>query len=315
MEVLVQKRYESRNVPIEVLRSFVTVVETGSYTKAGELLNISQAAVSAQIARLRRILRGELFARGVERQLTSRGTIVLSYARRIVAMNDQLIATAGPRPAPRQLLVGLPRWYDYKRLVELIRACSDADISEKVTFRCGDVDEFTRDLNTGSIDIVYMVNPSEQAGRPVFEWQEPMHWTKSPQFALAPGEPVPLVGWPGTLSERLATKLLSDAQMRYDIVFTGADHASRKAAVAAGLGLMLMMRRAMTPDLVIADAPFLPPAPIVKTGIYAREGLNLRRIAPLVQTLERLLRPPAVEPAPVGFHERAAEMRSRRYGA
>jgi DNA-binding transcriptional LysR family regulator len=181
----VQKRYESRNIPIEILRSFVTVVETGSYTRAGELLDLSQAAVSAQIARLRRILRGELFTRGAERQLTSRGAIVLSYARRIVAMNDQLLATAGPKPAPRQLLVGLPRWYDYERLVELIRACSNAEVSEKVTFRCGDLAEFTRDLNTGSIDLAYVVNPSEQPGRPVFEWYEPMHWTKSPRLALA----------------------------------------------------------------------------------------------------------------------------------
>ena len=91
-----------------------------------------------------------------------------------------------------------------------------------------------------------------------------------------------------------ATKLLSDAQMPYSIVFTGADHASRKAAVAAGLGLMLMMGRAMTPDVVIANEAFLPPAPIIKTGIYAREGLNVRRIMPLVQTLEGLLRPPPV---------------------
>ncbi len=170
MEALVQKRYESKNIPIEILRSFVTVVETGSYTKAGDLLNLSQAAVSAQIARLRRILRGELFTGGAERQLTSRGAIVLSYARRIVAMNDQLIATAGPKPAPRKLLVGLPRWYDYQRLVDLIRACSEADVPEKVAFRCGDVAEFTRDLNTGLVDLAFVVNPSEQPGRPIFEW-------------------------------------------------------------------------------------------------------------------------------------------------
>jgi DNA-binding transcriptional LysR family regulator len=307
----VQKRYESRNIPIEILRSFVTVVETGSYTRAGEVLNLSQAAVSAQIARLRRILRGELFAGGAERQLTSRGAIVLSYARRIVAMNDQLIATAGPRPAPRQLLVGLPRWYDYNRLVELIRACSEADVPEKVTFRCGDVGEFTRDLNTGSVDIAYMVNPSEQPGKPVFEWQETMYWTKSPKLVLAPNEPVPLVGWPGTLSERLATKLLADAQMSYNIVFTGADHASRKAAVAAGLGLMLMMQRAMTPEVVFATEPFLPPPPTVKTGIYVREGLNIRRIMPLVQTLERLLRPPAASQLIAGeLGERARQRRA-----
>jgi DNA-binding transcriptional LysR family regulator len=313
MEVLVQKRYESKNIPIEVLRSFVTVVDTGSYTRAGELLNLSQAAVSAQMARLRRILRGDLFTRGVERQLTSRGAIVLSYARRIVAMNDQLIATAGPRPAPRQLLVGLPRWYDYQRLIELIRACSNASVSEKVTFRCGDVAEFTRDLNAGSVDIAYMVNPSEQPGRPVFEWQEPMHWTRSPRLVLSPKEPIPLVGWPGTLSERLATKLLSEAQMPYDIVFTGADHASRKAAVAAGLGLMLMVRRAMTPDMIVANEGFLPPAPTVKTGIYAREGLNVRRIMPLVQILEGLLKPPTTEPAAAGTEKQASEKPTRRY--
>ena len=310
-----QKRYESKNIPIEILRSFVTVVETGSYTKAGELLNLSQAAVSAQIARLRRILRGELFAGGAERQLTNRGAIALSHARRIVAINDQLIATAGPRPAPRQLLIGLPRWYDYHRLVELIRACSEANVPEKVTFRCGDVAEFTRDLNTGSLDIAYIVNPLEQPGKTVFEWTEPMHWTKSPKLALSPNEPIPVVGWPGTLSERLATKLLADAHMTYNVVFTGADHASRKAAVAAGLGMMLMMRRAMTADVVIATEPFLPSCPIVKTGIYAREGLNLRRIMPLVQILEGLLRPPTgseLVTAPAGGPPGEKPVRRRR---
>src|SRR6185436_1998242 len=97
------------------------------------------------------------------------------------------------------------------------------------------------------------------------------------------------------------------------IVFTGADHASRKAAVAAGLGLMLMMSRAMTADVVIANETFLPPAPIVKTGIYAREGLNVRRIMPLVQILEGLLRPPtAPPPLPVQAEQPATEKGARK---
>jgi DNA-binding transcriptional LysR family regulator len=60
----VQRRYEGKNIPIEVLRAFVTVVDSGSFTKAGDLLGLSQAAISAQIARLRRILHGQLFERG-----------------------------------------------------------------------------------------------------------------------------------------------------------------------------------------------------------------------------------------------------------
>ena len=248
-----QKRYESKNIPIEILRSFVTVVDTGSYTKAGELLNLSQAAVSAQIARLRRILHGELFTRGAERQLTSRGEIVLSYARRIVATNDQLIATAGPRPAPRQLLIGLPRWYDYsgwwsssgpaRRPTSRRRSRSAAATSPSSP---------ATSTPDRLISPIWPIRRSNQAGR-CSNGRSRCIGPSRPSSRLSPNEPVPLVGWPGTLSERLATKLLADAHIAYNIVFTGADHASRKAAVAAGLGMMLMMRRAMTPELVIAE--------------------------------------------------------------
>jgi DNA-binding transcriptional LysR family regulator len=286
-----QRRYEGRNIPIEVLRSFVVVVDSGSYTKAADLLGLSQAAVSAQIGRLRRLLRGELFERKGALKLTGRGTIALDYARKIIAMNDQLIELAGPRPAPRRILIGLPRWYSYDLLVELIRTCSEVPAFEKVQFRAGDVIEFTRELSTQSIDVAYVVNPPEQPGQIVAEWQEAMYWTKAPDLVLNPAEPVPLVGYPGSLSQRLATKVLSDAQIPYVITFTGADNTSRKAAVAAKQGLMLMMERAMTPDVVIAEEAFLPAPPTIKTGIYARQGLNTRRLAPLLQKLESLLRP------------------------
>ena len=71
----------------------------------------------------------------------------------------------------------------------------------------------------------------------------------------------------------------------------------------------------MTPDVVIAKEPFLPPAPIVKTGIYAREGLNIRRIMPLVQILEGLLRPPTdseLVTAPAGEPPGEKPVRRRR---
>ena len=258
-----QRRYESKNVPIEVLRSFVTVVDSGSFTKAAEQLDLTQAAVSSQIARLRRILLGKLFTRGPGSQLTSRGATALSYARRIVEMNDQLITTAGPKPAPRHLVIALPRWYDYDKLIALILACVRAPISEKVSFRCGEVGQTLRDLSSGAVDIAYLANVSEPPPNRVVEWLVTMHWTKSPSLMLSAGDPVPLVGWPGTLSERLATKLLSDAEIPYSVAFTGADHAARKAAVAAGLGSMLMVEHAMTPEIEIARESFLPNPPVI----------------------------------------------------
>jgi hypothetical protein len=68
----------------------------------------------------------------------------------------------------------------------------------------------------------------------------------------------------------------------------------------------------MTPDVVIAEEPFLPAPPIIKTGIYAREGLNVRRITPLVEILEGLLCPPTSEPSPVEVQNQVGEKPSRR---
>ena len=285
------KRYESNNIPIEVLRAFIAVIDTGSYTKAGEWLNLSQPAISAQIARLRRILQGDLFVNGLGSPLTGRGATALNYARRIVAMNDQLLTAAGPKRAPRQLVVGLPRWYAHEKLIELIKKCSDVPMAEKLVFRCGGHAEFVPDLNAGTIDLGCLCNVSEQPGKPVVEWSEPTYWVKAPSLTLDAGDPVPLVGWPGSLGERFASKLLTDAQIPYAVVFASADHASRKAAVAAGLGLMVMVEGAMTPEMEFAQEPFLPKPPMIKAGIYAREGLNIRSVAPLVRVLVDFLKP------------------------
>ena len=40
------------NIPTELLRTFVAVVDLRSFTKAAQLLGITQPAVSAQVKRL-----------------------------------------------------------------------------------------------------------------------------------------------------------------------------------------------------------------------------------------------------------------------
>jgi DNA-binding transcriptional LysR family regulator len=285
-----QRRHDSKHIPIEILRTFVMVIDAGSFTKAAEWLNLSQAAVSAQMKRLREILQGDLFMHGAGSPLTNRGKATLDYARQIVALNDELIATAGPKSAPRKLVIGLPRWYDHARLVELIRECSAVPLPDKLMFRCGSHREFVTDLKSGCIDVGYLCNVTGQPGKPLTEWLEPTYWIKAPSLKLDPDSPVPLIGWPGSLSEDIAGKLLRDAGLSYEIVFTSSEHGSRKAAVAAGLGMMIMLEHAMTPELEIVRESFLPKPPMIKTGIYAREGLNARRVAPLLRTLEKLLK-------------------------
>jgi DNA-binding transcriptional LysR family regulator len=290
-------RHAKLNIPTDLLRSLVTLKECGSYTRAAELLNVTQPAISAQIGRLKTILGGEIFEKGPGLVLTRRGGLALSYAQRILAMHDQLIAVVGPNPGPRQVLIGMPRWFNYMRLIEIIKTCSAEATEDKVGFRCDESETLLRSLNAGTLDVAFICNITEPRLPVIARWPEPMMWLKAPSLVLKPNLPIPLVSCPGTLPDRIATKLLDDANIRYEIAFSGQEHASRKAAVAAGIGVMLMPERVMTRHMVIAHEEFLPEPPTLTSGLLMREGLDISEIKPLVAALENVLKPRSRRPA------------------
>jgi hypothetical protein len=107
---------------------------------------------------------------------------------------------------------------------------------------------------------------------------------------LSPGAPIPLISWPGTTGDRVAVELLQDSGMHFFVAFSAPEFSARLAAVAAGLGVLTMQARNVTPGIeIVRDG--LPELPANKAGIYARDGLDLDLHAPLLRTLTDLLVP------------------------
>lgn len=79
---------------VHQLRYLLAVVETGSFTAAGERERVSQSGISAQIAKLERELGGPLLERGRSVRLTSAGECVLPLAREVLAGVDSISAVA-----------------------------------------------------------------------------------------------------------------------------------------------------------------------------------------------------------------------------
>ena len=282
------RRHTKKNIPIELLRALVTIVETGSYTKAAEALDLTQSAISSQIARLGRLLGGNIFAKGQGNMTpTKRGLLVLQYARRMLSMNDELLTFAGPNSAPRQFVIGLPSWLGRERLVEIFERCS---ASEQVSFRCDRVERLLGDLNVGSIDVAYLCNAINPPRIAVAQWSEQTVWVKSPKLVLSPGAPIPLISWPGTTGDRVAVELLEDSGMHCFVAFSAPEFSARLAAVAAGLGVLTIQARNVVAGIEIIRHG-LPELPANKAGIYARDGLELERHAPLLRTLTDVLVP------------------------
>jgi DNA-binding transcriptional LysR family regulator len=97
------------NIPTDLLRTLIAVVDLRSFTKAAQSLGVTQPAVSAQIRRLQSILGADVFDRtasGVS--LTPQGEAVIGYARRMLAINDQMLNIAEPKPDVRRIRIGLP---------------------------------------------------------------------------------------------------------------------------------------------------------------------------------------------------------------
>jgi DNA-binding transcriptional LysR family regulator len=81
-----------RSLSIPLLRSFVTVVERGSFTVAGQQLGRCQSAVSCQIRRLEAELGHRLLDRSPKHvTLTPLGQSFLPHARRMIAVHDDTV--------------------------------------------------------------------------------------------------------------------------------------------------------------------------------------------------------------------------------
>jgi DNA-binding transcriptional LysR family regulator len=290
------RRYEHLNVPIEQLRALIAIVDHNGFTRASEALGLTQSTISAQAKRLARLVGGDLFVKGRGLELTKRGAQVLKYAREIVAINDEMLANTGPNPKARNIMLGLPQWWGYSRLLEVFSRVGETTPSgERILFRNDTSSVLTRELVAGNIDIAYLCNVEGLPGQKVIEWREQMYWLKSPALTLNDKAPVPLICWTGTLPDRIATALLRDAGIPYEIKCSSADPSSRAAAVAAGIGICMNVERIITPDIQIATEDFLPAAPPVTTGLYARSGLRLKRLTAFLDMLIPILepRPPA----------------------
>src|SRR5690349_13632727 len=103
-----------------LLRTFVAICDSGSFTRASREVNLTQSAVSLHVKRLEDQVGARLIvrkARGVG--LTEQGEVLLSYARRILALHKEAEQRLG-RDGPDILRIGAPEYFDLHTLSFLL---------------------------------------------------------------------------------------------------------------------------------------------------------------------------------------------------
>jgi DNA-binding transcriptional LysR family regulator len=116
----------ARTLDLTALRSFVAVAEAGGVTRAAGFLNLTQSAVSMQIKRLEDSLGLQLFARQARKlALTPEGEQLLAYGRKMMALNDEVMARLTSRAHEGEIRLGVPHDIVYPAIPGILKRLSE----------------------------------------------------------------------------------------------------------------------------------------------------------------------------------------------
>jgi DNA-binding transcriptional LysR family regulator len=268
-----------RNIDIDLLRSFVTIVEVKSFTRAAERLLRTQSAISLQMKRLEDQLDCRLFERGGRGvEPTQAGTMLLGYARRILAANDELVGRMAEPLVEGAVTIGAPEGFSTEHLAPVLARFTRAFPRVNMTLRTGPALELADELAAGRLDMaigstIGAPGPGEPLGQDALLWCVADGAEPEVEPGMQ-GEPLRLVLAHAPCAIRAtALEALAGAEVPWRITFETSSRAGIQAAVGAGLGIGVLPRSSLLAGMHrLNSAEGLPGLPALHTALMVRPG-------------------------------------------
>lgn len=264
-----------------LLRSFVAVAGTRSFTRAAALVGRTQPAVTLQIGRLETLLGTTLFLRTSRAvTLTPAGQTLLPVAREVLALLDGVPGALGSAAERGEVRFGSPEDFATLYLPDILARFVETHPRIHLTTHCELTVRLVEGMQAGAYDVV-VIKQDPQAlppgSRPLW-WREKLVWAAGSEAARPPtAGPLPLVLSPEPCVYRSAAIRALDAAARsWSVVYTSPSLAGAAAAVRAGLGVTVLPRRLMPPGLVaLPRSAGLPGLPDTAICLLLRPGASL----------------------------------------
>jgi DNA-binding transcriptional LysR family regulator len=269
---MVQKKrtMATTNLDIDFLRTLVCAEELGGMNRAAERVGRSQSAVSQQMQKLEEKVGQDLFRKqGRGLTLTEAGELLLKYARRILALNDEAVTALRGPGLEGAVRFGLPgdfaeTWLPaalgrFKRAHPMVRV--EASVERNAVL-------FER-LEKGQLDLAMIFGGRQRSGAEKLATL-PMVWIGGGEPAWEPTQPVPLVLFEAPcLFRKAGIAALDAAGIPWRIAFTSPSLAGLWAAVDAGLGISPRTVANLPKSLKVLGRPYrLPKLPPIDLSLH-----------------------------------------------
>jgi DNA-binding transcriptional LysR family regulator len=277
-----------RTLDLGALRSFVAVAETGGVTRAAAFVNLTQSAVSMQIKRLEDALGQSLLdraGRGV--RLTSAGEQLLGYARRILALNDEVLVRMTDRAFEGEIVLGVPSDIVYPAVPQVLQRFAAAYPRIKVQL----VSSYTRQLKVlyarGEADVILTTEDSVDSGGETLT-DLPLVWVGAPGGTAWCGRPLRLAFERNCIFRIEIEHALDRVGIAWEMAVESDSSRTIEASVSADLGVHAMIATTVPPHLErIAHNGTLPDLESTRINMYLARPARSPAAEPLAQMVRQ----------------------------
>jgi len=287
------------NLDMDVLRTFVTGFELGSFARAAERLGRSQSAVSTQLRKLEDQVGQPLVQKaGRGLALTAAGESMLGYAKRLLDLNDEAVDRLRGTELEGWARLGLAQDFAEGWLPAVLKRFARAYPRVRIEVQVGLGAHLTEATLKGDLDIALVWGDGGDAPHARRVAALPIHWIGQPDWpglASLGREPVPFAAFaPPCTFRSAAVAALDGGGLPWRLVFTSPSLSGLWAAAEGGLGITARTAVGLPKTLRVLDpaATGLPALPDAPLSLHQAEAEPSPAVARLTDILLETIREP-----------------------
>jgi DNA-binding transcriptional LysR family regulator len=245
-----------------LLKTFLAVAETLSFTNAAVQLGLSQPTVSQHVRKLETAAGRQLIARDTrEVHLTDNGDAMAGFARTILAAHAAALSYFSGSAMRGRLRFGTADDLAITQLPRILRHFRQLYPQINLELTVNQSAPLYRRLKAGQLDLIFIKeNPSEES-EGIRVSRDSMVWVGHEKTLIEPGQTVPLIAYQApSVSRQIAIDALEAAGRTWRITCNTREVSGLLAAVRAGIGVAVFPQTLIPNDLVKVSNRFGLPA-------------------------------------------------------
>lgn len=248
------------NLDIDLVRTFVTIHALGNFSRAAARLGRQQSTISLQILRLENMVGQKLLLRTPRKvELTRAGQVFLVACRRLLELNDEIIASIRDPDLRGLVRLGTPEDFATRHLPDVLASFAQAHPAVALEVTCDLTLNLLPRFQAGAFDLVLVKQELSENARSKRVWREPLVWVTGERDYIRRRGCLPLVVSPEPCVYRTrAIVALDEAGHDWRVAYTCGSMAGSMAAVRAGLGISVLPQEMVPADLHVIHGTFLP---------------------------------------------------------